>query len=86
VRSASRSGDGAFISVRPENVRLSRSGASGDSATSGRVESVTFVGEMTECEVTIGERRIRSRMLSPGDFAAGDVMPVEMRQESVAPV
>jgi iron(III) transport system ATP-binding protein len=86
VTAASGSGAGAFISVRPENVRLSRNSASGDAATSGRVESVTFLGEMTECEVTIGERRIRSRMLSPVDFAAGDVVMVEMRQEPVAPL
>lgn len=78
ITTSSGAGAGAFISVRPEHVRLSRNGASGDGATSGRVESVTFLGEMTECEVTVCDRRIRSRMLSPVDFAAGDVVTVEM--------
>jgi iron(III) transport system ATP-binding protein len=68
-----------FISIRPEHVRLTRSDGNGEAG--GRVESVTFLGEMTECEVTIGDRRIRSRMLSPVDLAAGDTVRVEMRPQ-----
>ena len=84
VTVSSGTGDGAFISVRPENIRLYRNGTSGAGTMSGRIESVTFLGEMTECEVTIGERRVRSRMLSPVDFSTGDIVTVEMRQEHPA--
>jgi ABC-type Fe3+/spermidine/putrescine transport system ATPase subunit len=76
--------EGGFISVRPEHVRLQRH--SGDGEPGGRVESVTFLGEMTECEVTIGERRIRSRMLSPVGLAPGDAVRVEMRAEDATPL
>jgi iron(III) transport system ATP-binding protein len=76
--------EGGFISVRPEHVRLARH--SGDGEPGGRVESVTFLGEMTECEVTIGERRIRSRMLSPVLLAPGDAVRVEMRAEDATPL
>ena len=69
----------SFISIRPEHVRLSRHDGNGEAG--GRVESVTFLGEMTEIEVAIGERSLRSRMLSPVDLAAGDTVRVEMRPE-----
>jgi iron(III) transport system ATP-binding protein len=68
-----------FISIRPEHVRLHRHDGTGEPG--GRVESVTFLGEMTECEITIGERRLRSRMPSPVDLAVGDAVQVEMRPE-----
>jgi iron(III) transport system ATP-binding protein len=72
--------EASFLSIRPEHVRLSRHDGNG-APGSGRVESVTFLGEMTECEVAIGDRRIRSRMLSPVDLAAGDAVRVEIRLE-----
>ena len=78
VVSSAADGSG-LISVRPEHVRLVRH--AGDGEPGGRVESITFLGEMTECEVAVGERRIRSRMLSPVDFAAGDFVTIEMRSE-----
>ena len=77
-------GASGFISIRPEHVRLHRQAGNGEGG--GRVESVTFLGEMTECEVTIGERRIRSRMLSPVDLVAGDVVTVELRSEHATPL
>jgi iron(III) transport system ATP-binding protein len=73
-----------FISIRPEHVRLHPHDGNGEPA--GRVESVTFLGEMTECEVTIGERRLRSRMLSPVNLAVGDAVRVEMRPEHATPL
>jgi hypothetical protein len=41
---------------------------------------------MTECEVLVGDRLIRSRMLSPVDLAAGDFVTVEMRAERATPL
>jgi iron(III) transport system ATP-binding protein len=73
-----------FISIRPEHVRLYPHDGNGEPG--GRVESVTFLGEMTECEITIGERRLRSRMLSPVQLAVGDAVRVEMRPEHATPL
>jgi iron(III) transport system ATP-binding protein len=73
-----------FISIRPEHVRLHLHDGNGEPG--GRVESVTFLGEMTECEITIGERRLRSRMLSPVHLAVGDAVRVEMRPEHATPL
>jgi len=80
---AEGSRSGGFVSVRPENVRLQRHG--GDGERSGRVESVTFLGEMTECEVAVGGRLIRSRMLSPAEFAVGETVTVELRSGNAVP-
>jgi iron(III) transport system ATP-binding protein len=76
-------GDGAFVSIRPEHVVLRRRDERAAGDAGGRVESVTFLGEMTECEVAIENRKIRSRMLSPVDFAAGDMVTIEMRPDMV---
>jgi iron(III) transport system ATP-binding protein len=63
VRSARQmsAGDRIAVSIRPEDVELTETQASGENIWSGTVEQKVFLGEAIDFRVTVGSRSLLSR-------------------------
>lgn len=61
-----RPGDQALLLVRPESIRLSRSGRNGAPTLEGRVERRAYLGSMAEYEVNVGGHRFSAVQYDPG--------------------
>jgi iron(III) transport system ATP-binding protein len=78
-------GEALAISLRPEQIRLYTNGG-GPGTLPARVASVSFLGELTECEVTANGESLRCRLISPLPLAAGDAVHVEIPPEAYVPI
>jgi iron(III) transport system ATP-binding protein len=54
-------GDRIAVSIRPEDVELTETQASGENVWSGTVEQKVFLGEAIDFRVTVGSRALLSR-------------------------
>jgi iron(III) transport system ATP-binding protein len=69
-------GDTVTVIVRPEDVHLAANGGngseSGENILSGEVAEVMFLGEALECQVVIGDTRMRLKLHPSTRIAAGE--------------
>jgi len=79
-----RSHEKVSLSIRPEDVRLTREMPSGDDRTSvlaGRVETVLFLGESVEYHVSVGKESILARQHPRVEFKRLEEVFVELPAE-----
>jgi len=57
-----RAGQDVTIVVRPEDVYLASSPSDHENTIEGRVDAVIYMGEALDCQVTLGNERIRLRL------------------------
>lgn len=55
-------GQDVRVVVRPEDIHVRDETAPGENALEGEVAALQFLGEALECEVTVGEERLRFRL------------------------
>jgi iron(III) transport system ATP-binding protein len=60
VRAGAAAGDAVTLAIRPENVALAES--DGDNIVAGTVETVTYLGNLLDCAVAVGDQRIRVQL------------------------
>ena len=63
-----------LVSVRPEDIQLSRATVSSDSGWVGVVEQVSFLGGLVEFQISIGDARLRARVHPSNFFQEGDTV------------
>jgi ABC-type Fe3+/spermidine/putrescine transport system ATPase subunit len=79
---ASASLQAGSLSVRPEGVRLKPAGAAAG-GIAGRVSSVTYLGDVTHYDVSLGDgRRLTAHQSAADRFAAGDPVLIEIDPDS----
>jgi ABC-type Fe3+/spermidine/putrescine transport system ATPase subunit len=74
-------GDGVTAAIRPEGIRLVPADPSRDGWLA-TVETVQFLGEAVEYRLSIGGQVLRARCDRSRQFAAGDAVAVELRDEA----
>jgi len=57
-----RAGQAVTIVVRPEDVHLATAPSEHENTIEGRVDAVIYMGEALDCQVALGEERIRLRL------------------------
>ena len=72
-------GSAATLCIRPEFIRITRGGHSpGQNVISGRVESLEFIGEVYEAEISVGNERLLARIDPDADVKEGDAISVSL--------
>lgn len=75
-------GDGVVIVVRPEDISVAREHSSScDNLVEGRIELMTFMGDALECNVQIGQQRLRLKLHPSFKAARGDMIRLELSPE-----
>ena len=52
-------GDSVMIAIRPEHIELAPRGDAGENALQATVDTVSFIGNQTECGVRVGEQTLK---------------------------
>jgi len=76
------SGAKVAITIRPEHVRIHRDSAAMQNGFAARVESVSFLGEQSECQVLVNETALRCRVASATSVVPGDEVWLEIPMEA----
>jgi iron(III) transport system ATP-binding protein len=71
-------GEPVEIIIRPEDVRLAMTAASGTNRLRGRIVGMTFQGSVIECELDLGGVRLRALVHPSADFADGATVVVQV--------
>ena len=77
--------DSVAVVSRPEDIKLFQNvNLNGDNLFGGTVDAVVFMGEALECQVTIGQQKLRTRLhpsmaLKPGERVALLLTPERCR-------
>ena len=74
-------GSDVVVSVRPENVVLSASGAGNANVVNGCVRSIVFLGEFAESLIECNGTVIRSHQRIGAPFRPGDTVYIQMSEE-----
>lgn len=74
-----------LISFRPETIEVSRESVAGrPNQLQGRLDQVMFLGELLECHVVVGERRLIARLPPESLLNTGDDVWVHVPPKAVA--
>jgi iron(III) transport system ATP-binding protein len=65
-------GDRVDLAIRPESIRLTAGEAVGSGAHLGRIEEQSYLGNMNEYVVSVGDQRLRVQADSESAFSPGD--------------
>ncbi len=77
-------GDGALVSVRPENINLFTSRPeNANNILEGQVQVSIFLGEMFDCQVAVGEKIIRVRLHPSTRVHRGDKVYLQLPAENI---
>ncbi|MDP2659381.1 MAG: TOBE domain-containing protein, partial [Dehalococcoidia bacterium] len=55
-------GENVLVSVRPENIDVSRTADRSDNVFPAKVEQAAFLGEFLDCRLNIGDNELRARV------------------------
>jgi len=77
-------GEAVTIAIRPENVMLHEQRPAGQNVEAAEVEMFTFMGELTECLVRVGDLRLRARHRPRRAYQSGDGVFVELPVDACA--
>ncbi|HYG57656.1 MAG TPA: ABC transporter ATP-binding protein [Symbiobacteriaceae bacterium] len=69
----------ATVSIRPENVELSR----GEGALTGSVERRTYLGDRVDYLVRVGDTRLRVSTGTDQEFAGGETVALQIKRASL---
>jgi iron(III) transport system ATP-binding protein len=72
------SGDAVTLFARPENIRAHTSHPGGRNVFDGTVEEVTFLGEVLDCRVRVGEQVLTLRQHPTLELSPGRAVHVEL--------
>lgn len=74
--------DRVIVSMRPEKINISHEKPATDvNVAKGIVKSIVFLGDSTDCRVTVGDLTIRLKFMSSGLFNEGDHVFIQMPPE-----
>ena len=78
-------GQAVHVAIRPESLRLSAPGAPGNGSLPGCVAEVTFLGNLTDCHVTLDDgTRVRVQVDPRGVFEIGQRVEVGFDAEAAS--
>ena len=80
----SQTGDTVQIFVRPEDVTLLREKPeAAENVFSGKIKALIFLGEMVDCQITVGQKLIRARLHPKSTFAERDKVYFHLKPETL---
>jgi iron(III) transport system ATP-binding protein len=74
-------GSGVTLFVRPENLRAAADIAAGPNVFDGVVEEVTFLGEVLDCRIRVGDQHLMVRQHPSLELVPGGAVRVELRSD-----
>jgi iron(III) transport system ATP-binding protein len=80
----SRTGDEVLIFVRPEDVEvLKEPPEAAENVFSGDIKALIFLGEMVDCQITVGQEIIRARLHPKSTFAEKEKVHFQLKRKSL---
>ncbi len=80
----SQTGDAVQIFVRPEDVTVLREKPeAAENVFSGEIKALIFLGEMVDCQITVGQHLIRARLHPKSTFGERDKVYFHLKPETL---
>jgi iron(III) transport system ATP-binding protein len=76
-----KSGDAVIVVIRPEDIRITAHAGVSCNSLRGKVDAVIFMGDCLECQVQVGERRLRTKVHPSSAVARGESVTLTFEPE-----
>ena len=76
-------GENVIVVVRPEDINIvAASQAANENVLRGNVDAVIFMGDALECQLSVGDQKLRTKLHPASPVRAGETVLVQLPAQS----
>jgi iron(III) transport system ATP-binding protein len=77
------SGENVIVVIRPEDINIvAAPGATNDNVLRGKVDAVIFMGEALECQLSVGDQKLRTKLHPSSPVRQGETVFLQLPAQS----